>query len=281
MMESMSEREFDGVAFQGSSASDVSLSAQGSLASDGFVMRISPDPSNEYAVTPRFIWHLPIKAIFDFIAAVVLLILTGPATLLAAILVKMTSPGPAFYSQVRVGLNGRHFTLYKLRTMVNNAEAASGAVWCSGNDLRITPLGMVLRSTHIDEFPQLLNVICGQMSLIGPRPERPEFTDRLDWEIPHYRERLRIRPGITGLAQLRLPPDTNLESVRRKLICDLYYIQNMNPWLDFQLIVATGWSLVRELWRHTCRFVSLPSPKSIENGFQQAVGTALTETVVE
>ncbi|MGH7128862.1 MAG: sugar transferase, partial [Planctomycetaceae bacterium] len=156
-------------------------------------------------MVPKHAWYLWVRPVMDFGAALVLLLLVAPVVLAAALLVKLTSRGPAFYLQTRLGRNGREFRLLKLRTMVHNAEALTGAVWAQKNDPRVTRVGNVLRNTHIDEFPQLLNVLLGHMSLVGPRPERPEIVAGLEWKLPNYRDRLHVRPGITGIAQLNLP----------------------------------------------------------------------------
>jgi lipopolysaccharide/colanic/teichoic acid biosynthesis glycosyltransferase len=241
--------------------------------------RSAIDESVEIRVVPHRLWYLPIKAVIDFCLGIALLILTCPVTLVAAILVKLTSRGPAFYSQTRLGKDGRPYRMFKLRTMVDKAEALTGPTWSTGNDVRVTPLGWVLRKTHIDEFPQLWNVIRGEMSLIGPRPERPEIASKLEWDIPSYRERLNVRPGITGFAQVRLPPDTDIESVRRKIVYDVYYVQNVSAWLDFQLLVVTGWSLIVELNRVVWRRFVLPGPEAVHQGFLQAVSApVLNET---
>ena len=131
--------------------------------------------------------------------------------------------------------DGRPFTLFKIRTMAHDCEKASGARWSTPGDPRITRVGAFLRKTHLDELPQLWNVLRGDMSLVGPRPERPEFTPLLEQVVPHYRDRLAVRPGVTGLAQVQLPADTDLDSVRRKLAYDLYYIRHLNGWLDLRL----------------------------------------------
>ena len=146
-----------------------------------------------------------IKRIFDVIVAIVGLILSFPICLLTAVLIKLTSPGPIFYRQKRSGLNGEVFTVIKFRTMRANAEASSGAVWADKFDSRITGVGRALRATRIDEIPQLVNVVRGSMSLVGPRPERPEFQDSLIESIPFYEERLLVPPGITGWAQVMYP----------------------------------------------------------------------------
>lgn len=172
-------------------------------------------------------------------AAAVLLLPALPIIGLLVLLVRLTSRGPGIYRQTRVGLNGKTFTMYKLRTMRLDAEAATGPVWTVERDPRITPVGLLLRRLHLDEFPQLFNVLKGEMALIGPRPERPEFTMLLAGEIPGYLDRLAVRPGITGLAQVNLPPDTGIESVRRKLVLDLEYVARGNCRLDLRIFTAT------------------------------------------
>ena len=181
-----------------------------------------------------------VKRTLDVVLALVLLVLTAPLLLLAAALVKLTSRGPVFYSQTRMGLNGRPFTIYKVRTMYHDCERTSGARWSKPGDARIIPLGRFLRRTHMDELPQLWNILCGDMSLIGPRPERPEFLPQLEKALPHYRGRLRVRPGLTGLAQVQLPPDTDLNSARKKLAYDLWYVHKRGFWLDLRILLATG-----------------------------------------
>jgi lipopolysaccharide/colanic/teichoic acid biosynthesis glycosyltransferase len=235
---------------------------------------VSPeaDISRGHLVAPGLAWYLPLKRCCDLLLAIVILVLVVPIVLLSALLVKLTSRGPAFYRQVRMGLDGRPFTLIKLRTMKHDAEAQSGPVWATDHDVRVTPIGKLLRQSHIDEFPQLLNVIRGDMSLVGPRPERPEFVARLDWEVPHYRERLGVRPGITGLAQLRLHADTGLETVRRKLVYDIYYVRNVNPILDAKLLVMTAWRLCEELVRFAWHVLTLPSHEEVERGLYRLVG---------
>jgi lipopolysaccharide/colanic/teichoic acid biosynthesis glycosyltransferase len=189
-------------------------------------------------------WYSRCKRVLDVAGSLTLLLLTAPLVLLAGLLVKLTSRGPIFYSQTRVGLGGRPFTIYKIRTMYHNCERFSGARWSRPGDPRVMPVGRLLRRLHLDELPQLFNVLKGDMSLIGPRPERPEFVPQLEQAIPHYRERLRVLPGLTGLAQVHLPPDTDLASVRRKLAFDLYYIHRLGPWMDLRLLLLTGLHLV-------------------------------------
>ncbi|HVT88193.1 MAG TPA: sugar transferase [Tepidisphaeraceae bacterium] len=190
-------------------------------------------------VVPRFQWYLPLKAGVERAIALVLFVLVLPLLALLAALVKFTSPGPAFYSQSRVGRNHRIFLMHKLRTMRHCCEAETGPVWSMPNDNRITRVGRFLRKTHLDELPQLLNVLQGHMCLIGPRPERPEICKQIENTIPRFRERLQIHPGMTGLAQTQLPSDTGMHTVRRKLAYDLYYIREVNPWLDARIALST------------------------------------------
>jgi lipopolysaccharide/colanic/teichoic acid biosynthesis glycosyltransferase len=176
----------------------------------------------------------------DLVGGSVLLVLLAPVVGLAMLVVKLTSPGPALYSQTRLGRFGRPFRILKIRSMTHNCEKQSGIQWCRANDPRVTRVGWVLRKLHIDEFPQLWNILRGEMSLVGPRPERPEIVAKLEQLLPRYRERLAVRPGLTGLAQVQLPPDTDLESVRRKLRYDLHYVTVGGPWMDVRLLAATA-----------------------------------------
>ncbi len=193
------------------------------------------------AVRPsRYRWYLSCKYVADFVLAVLLTVPALPLIVLAALLIKLTSRGPAFYTQTRVGENGKLFTIWKLRSMIHNCESLTGPRWSMPGDPRVTRIGALLRASHLDELPQLLNVLRGEMSLIGPRPERPEFVPELERELPGYWQRLTIRPGVTGLAQVQLPPDSDLTSVRRKLAHDLYYIRHLSPWLDVRLLICTA-----------------------------------------
>jgi lipopolysaccharide/colanic/teichoic acid biosynthesis glycosyltransferase len=152
--------------------------------------------------------------------------------LLAILLVRITSRGPAIYRQTRVGRDGKVFTIYKLRTMYHECESLSGPRWAMIGDPRITPVGAILRKLHIDELPQLWNVLRGEMAMVGPRPERPEIVAELKKLIPSYDLRHTIKPGITGYAQIHLPPDTNTQSVKNKVAYDRYYIRKMGPGMD-------------------------------------------------
>jgi lipopolysaccharide/colanic/teichoic acid biosynthesis glycosyltransferase len=204
--------------------------------------------------------YLPIRRFLDFTLALVLAAVAVPVVALAALAVRLTSRGPAFYTQVRTGKGGRPFTIYKLRSMIHKCESLTGPRWTMPGDPRITPIGWLLRFTHIDELPQLLNVLKGEMSLIGPRPERPEFVAELEQLIPDYAERHCVTPGITGLAQVQLPPDTDVESVRRKLIFDLHYIRNISFWLDVRILMATALHMLGVSFQRIRRLGVAPEP---------------------
>jgi lipopolysaccharide/colanic/teichoic acid biosynthesis glycosyltransferase len=178
------------------------------------------------------------------------LIISLPMIFVLVLIIRCTSKGPGIFKQLRVGLHGQTFMIYKLRTMRNDAERETGPVWTQHGDNRVTPLGRIMRKLHLDEFPQLFNVLKGEMTLVGPRPERPEFVQRLALRIPGYMKRLDVPPGITGLAQLNLPPDSDLNSVRRKQALDLEYAAHANLWLDLRLLVATFLRLpkISEKW---------------------------------
>ena len=180
-----------------------------------------------------------IKRALDIVGASVLLVVLGPVILASAALVKLTSNGSAFFKQIRVGKDGRLFQIMKLRTMQADAEKTTGPVWARKRDSRITRLGSFLRKTHIDEFPQLINVLRGEMSLIGPRPERPFFVNRFRHEIPNYEQRLAVKPGITGLAQVRYKYDESLADVRNKLTYDLVYVKRMSWLMDARILLWT------------------------------------------
>jgi lipopolysaccharide/colanic/teichoic acid biosynthesis glycosyltransferase len=207
-----------------------------------------------------------------------LLVLCAPVILAAIALVRLTSPGPGIYSQVRLGLNRRPFTLYKIRTMGHNCEARSGARWATARDPRVTLVGRFLRSTHIDELPQLWNVLRGEMTLVGPRPERPEIVAQIEPLIPGYAERLTVLPGVTGLAQVQLPPDSSVETVRRKLRYDVYYCSNLGPWLDARLILVTAVK-VFGLVGVMRAVLGIPGPAQVERG-RTAVTASTDETAV-
>lgn len=197
-----------------------------------------------------------IRGLNVFVALIGLAI-TLPIWLVIAVLIKLTSRGPVFYTQTRVGLDsrndgnrrpdsrrahdigGRPFTIYKFRTMTVGAERAGQAVWASANDQRVTPIGGFLRSCRLDELPQLLNVLRGEMNIVGPRPERPQLFAELRQQIPHYTLRQRVPPGITGHAQVHLQYDTSVEDVKKKVQHDLEYIARRSAWQDFKIMLKT------------------------------------------
>lgn len=213
-----------------------------------------------------------LKRMADLVIATAMLIVLAPVLLLTALAVKLTSPGPVIFSQTRVGLNlrrpgaerrqqdsdppegverrvpesdrrrefayGRHFTLYKFRSMRTDAEK-NGAQFATKGDPRVTSIGRFLRKTRLDELPQLINVIRGDMSLVGPRPERPEFIQNLSKEIPDYIQRLGLKPGLTGVAQIVNGYDNNIDSFRRKVAFDLMYLRNLCVWNDLKILFRT------------------------------------------
>jgi lipopolysaccharide/colanic/teichoic acid biosynthesis glycosyltransferase len=239
--------------------------AAGEAAPATLRLRRERTPVGPRPVQPaRHAWYPRVKAAADFMLAALFSVPTLPVLLLAALAVKLTSRGPAFYTQKRVGRHGEPFTIYKLRTMIHNCESLTGPRWSMPGDPRVTPVGWFLRATHLDELPQLLNVLRGQMSLIGPRPERPEFVPELERALPAYRQRLNVRPGVTGLAQVQLPPDTDLGSVRRKLAYDLYYIRHLSPWLDLRLLCCTGFYGLGIPFRVLSRLLRIPGNAVVE-----------------
>jgi exopolysaccharide biosynthesis polyprenyl glycosylphosphotransferase len=183
--------------------------------------------------------NLLLQTLFNLSVAVVGILVTWPLMLLSAIAVRLSSPGPILYRQVRVGLEGVPFTLYKFRSMYADAEARTGAVWATKNDPRVTPVGRFLRKHRLDELPQLFNVLRGHMSIVGPRPERPEFVQELCEQIPYYPQRHSVRPGITGWAQINYKYAETFEATVAKLEYDLFYIKNMSLSLDLYIIFQT------------------------------------------
>jgi sugar transferase (PEP-CTERM system associated) len=182
---------------------------------------------------------MAVKRALDAALAAIGLVIGTPLMLIVGALVKLTSPGPVFYHQERVGLNGRVFTVHKFRTMRTDAESGTGPVWAKQNDTRITPLGRFLRRTRLDELPQLWNVLKGDMSLVGPRPERPTFVAQLTETIPFYGQRHVVKPGLTGWAQIRYTYGASVEDAVQKLQYDLFYIKNLSIALDLVILIET------------------------------------------
>ncbi|HYO57813.1 sugar transferase [Archangium sp.] len=178
------------------------------------------------------------KRVFDILVASVLLLCAAPFVLLVAVAIKLDSKGPLFYRQERVGLNGKTYWLWKFRSMRTDAEK-DGAVWARANDDRVTRVGRFIRKTRIDEIPQVFNVLMGDMSFVGPRPERPVFVEQLKQQIPFYGLREAVKPGLTGWAQIRYPYGASVEDARNKLEFDLYYVKNGSLFLDMGIIFHT------------------------------------------
>ena len=211
-------------------------------------------PDDDFEPRPR---SEPVSRAFNCAAAVLLLLVTAPVMLLAAVLIRLSSRGPVFYTQTRVGidrrwnrtramrerrredLGGSPFTIYKFRSMRVDAEMNGKAVWATQDDDRVTGIGKVIRKTRIDELPQLFNVLRGDMNVVGPRPERPSIFVRLREQIQEYPVRQRVKPGITGLAQVSNPYDTCLEDVKRKVYFDVEYMKRQSLWFDVCIMART------------------------------------------
>ncbi len=201
-------------------------------------------PLIEVLPEPMPAWEQSMKRVLDVTVSLVVLGLGLPLWMAIGLLIRLTSPGPAIYKQQRVGQHGRIFTLYKFRTMYVDAEAHTGPVWAVRDDPRVTPVGRWLRRWRLDEVPQFWNVLKGDMSLVGPRPERPHFVAQLAREIPLYNRRHRVKPGITGWAQVRWKYDSSLDDVRQKVKFDLFYIENMSLRMDMKIILRTLYTML-------------------------------------
>lgn len=227
-----------------------------------------------------------VKRALDATLGAALLVLALPVIAAAMVITRLVSAGPSVYSQTRVGRDGRVFTMYKVRTMVLDSERETGPVWSLPGDPRVTPFGRFLRRTHLDELPQLWNVVRGEMSLVGPRPERPEIVAQLESALPQYARRLLATPGLTGLAQVSIPPDTDLSTVRRKLAFDLFYIERQGLWLDLRLCLCTAGTLLGVPFATSTRLLRVPGEAAVARAFpgllhtsgatRQARGTAGT-----
>ena len=204
------------------------------------INEISPEwlITNIHNFSPGKMVLIKTKRLMDLLASILFLTVLAPIMAVAALAVKATSSGPAFYRQRRIGLNGEEFTLFKFRTMVFEA-VPDDDVWTRKDDQRITWVGKILRRLRLDELPQLWNVIRGQMSLVGPRPEQPRITSKLNSEIPYYPLRHVVRPGITGWAQINYPYGASVEDAVNKLEYDFYYIKNYSPLLDCLILIRT------------------------------------------
>ena len=184
-------------------------------------------------------WEKKLKRLMDIIVSLLILIISLPVIIPAAIAIKLESKGPVFFRQTRCGMNDTVFKIVKFRSMYNDAEKLTGPVWSQKDDPRITKVGKFIRKVRIDEIPQMYNVLKGEMSLVGPRPERPFFVEKLSNEIKYYKRRLKVRPGITGWAQVKHKYDETIEDVKIKLRYDLFYIENMSLRMDFKILFRT------------------------------------------
>ena len=184
-------------------------------------------------------WEKKLKRILDLIISFLILLVSLPVCIAAAIAIKLEDKGPIFFTQERCGMNGELFRIVKFRSMRVDAEKLTGPVWSQKDDPRITKAGAFIRKVRIDEIPQMYNVFKGEMSIVGPRPERPYFVEKLSEEIPYYKRRLKVRPGITGWAQIKHKYDETIEDVKIKLRYDLFYIENMSIRMDFKIIFRT------------------------------------------
>lgn len=184
-------------------------------------------------------WRTAVKRVFDIVSSTLLLVVASPIMLVTALLIKLESPGGVYYRQERVGLNGRTFDVVKFRSMRNDAEKDGRPVWAQANDARVTRVGGVIRKLRIDELPQIFNVLKGEMSLVGPRPERPFFVEQLTQEIPFYALRHSVKPGVTGWAQVSYPYGATVEDSQEKLQYDLYYVKNHTLFLDLVVLMET------------------------------------------
>jgi exopolysaccharide biosynthesis polyprenyl glycosylphosphotransferase len=180
-----------------------------------------------------------LKRTCDVVISIAMVFMTLPLMVLTALAIKADSAGPVLYRQQRIGAFGRPFTVLKFRSMTTDAEAGGCPRWAQQHDPRVTKVGRVIRATRIDELPQLVNVIIGEMSLVGPRPERPHFVEQLAHAIPFYRQRSYVKPGLTGWAQVNYPYGASVEDAREKLAYDLYYVKNRSLWLDIRILLAT------------------------------------------
>lgn len=199
----------------------------------------TPLKSNHWQEPDPRIGYDFVKRGIDIFGAAALLIILFPLMILVACIVKFTSRGSIIYVQKRLTQGGKVFNMYKFRTMSQNAEAETGAVWAKDNDPRVTFIGKFLRLSRIDELPQLFNVLSGDMSLIGPRPERPELAEELAYRFPAFAKRLKIKAGITGLAQISSGYASDIDNYKKKLALDNLYINKRCIWLDFKIAVAT------------------------------------------
>jgi lipopolysaccharide/colanic/teichoic acid biosynthesis glycosyltransferase len=235
--------------------------------------RLAADAGVEVALCPT--WYNAGKVLFDYAVALTMLLPVLAVIGVAAAAVKLSSPGPVFYTQTRLGLGGRRYRIVKIRTMHHNVELKSGIKWAGKDDDRVFRVGKILRKTHVDELPQLFNVLLGHMSLVGPRPERPEViaAKGLEHLVPGYPHRLLVKPGVTGLAQVQLPPDEDITSVRHKVAYDLYYVRNQGLLLDARLVLATALKAAGAGPRVIRRVFLLPHRDAVASDFRRGLSS--------
>jgi len=214
------------------------------------VQKISDSPFLKIIFHPLSAWDRFLKRVMDIVIVLISLCILFPLFLLISFFIKLDTHGPILYSQRRLGFRGRKFLLYKFRSMISDAEKHTGPVWAMKNDRRITRLGRILRPLRLDELPQLFNVLKGDMSFVGPRPERPAFVAHLKKEVPFYALRLNVHPGITGLAQVKHAYDRCVDDVKRKLEYDLQYINNMSLRLDLKIFLKTVLTVLKKEGAH-------------------------------
>jgi len=190
-------------------------------------------------------WEWTVKRILDILISLLILVVSIPLSLVIALAIRLDSKGPIFYTQERVGKDGKIFRIIKFRSMIPDAERFSGPVWATKNDPRVTRVGRVLRKLRLDEIPQFLNVLKGDMSLVGPRPERPFFVEKLKKIYPFYTRRLLVKPGITGWAQIKGSYDQTIEDVKKKLEYDLFYLENMSFRMDLKILIMTVYIILK------------------------------------
>lgn len=189
-------------------------------------------------------WEESAKRLMDILVSIFILIVTSPFCIIIAIAIKINSPGPIVFSQERIGKTGKIFYMHKFRSMFLDAEEKTGPVWAKENDPRITRVGQFLRKTRLDEIPQFYDVLRGDMSLVGPRPERPYFVEKLSEQVPLYKRRLAVKPGITGWAQIKQGYDRSIEDVKSKVRFDLFYIENMSFRMDLKILLMTIYTMI-------------------------------------
>lgn len=196
-------------------------------------------PLIEVMPDPMPAWEKSMKRLMDVVLSVAILVVSAPVMFIVALIIRLTDPGPVIFAQERIGLFGRPFVMYKFRSMYVNAESKTGPTWATENDPRITPVGYWLRKLRLDELPQLWNVLKGDMSLVGPRPEREHFVKQFKAQIPLYARRLRVRPGITGWAQVKWKYDETFDDVKEKTKYDLFYVENISLKMDIKILINT------------------------------------------